>query len=141
MAEPLYDMSDMYPKPDEPSHIFALDWGDTIGFALVDEYGSVVMMGSSLDIDVITSLFRGLVDTDKVVHFVYEDLQTGQPWKKYGYQVLALTEICHEKQISCRSVQPSIWKNSFAGKIKPKLSKHANDAARMALYVQYKLSE
>ena len=116
--------------------IFAIDWGDTIGFALVDG-DTVVMMGSTEDSNFIISLFVTIASQYKI-NLVMEK-QIGKEVEEYTELIKNLRSIAKGYSVDIVTIHPSIWKNSYINRRKVSISNHGTDAAKQAVYVSKKL--
>lgn len=116
--------------------IFAVDWGDTVGFALVDGE-TVVMMGSTEDKSFILSLFVTIA-SQYTINLVMEK-QIGEEVEEYTELIRNLRNIAKGYSVDVITILPSIWKNSYINRRKISVSNHGMDAAKQALYVSNKL--
>lgn len=116
--------------------IFAIDWGDTIGFALVDGE-TIVMMGSTEDSNFIISLFLTILSQYKI-NLVLEK-QIGETKEKYTELIKTLQSVAKGCEVDVTAISPSVWKNSYINRRKVSVSNHGVDAAKQAMYVSKKL--
>ena len=116
--------------------IFAVDWGDTIGFALVDGE-TIVMMGSMKDSNFIVSIFVTVASQYKI-NLVMEK-QIGKEVEEYTELIKTLQSVAKWYSVDIVTIHPSIWKNSYINCRKVSVSNHGVDAAKQALYVSNKL--
>lgn len=120
--------------------IFAVDWGDTIGYSIIDEQSNILLLGNSLDPRIVINQFELAVSYYQNLSLVMER-QIGVKSERYQKFIGQLTDLTLLHKTEIYLVSPHIWKNSFVKTIKIRLTRHANDSAKMAIYSQNKLNK
>lgn len=113
--------------------IFSIDWGDTIGYSVIDNQSNILLIGNTLDQVYAKNQLELCAQYYNNLYLVMEK-QIGVKTERYSTFIGQLKEICLTFNVQIDYVLPHIWKNSYAKNLKIVLSKHSNDSARMGMY-------
>lgn len=121
---------------------FGIDYGDTVGFSIVDETGSLTLIGSSKDPKYCIEQLEQALNYYSELTVVIER-QIGVKVERYTNFVEKINLLASIPINGCTILEilPHVWKNSFVNKIKIKPTNHAIDSAKIALYGAFKNQE
>lgn len=119
---------------------FGIDYGDTVGYSVIDESGSVFLLGSNTDSQICIEQLELALKYYAEISVVMEK-QIGVKTERFTNFIEKVTLLCKLSNTPLLEVYPHIWKNSFIGRTKPKPSNHALDSVRISLFGIYKQSE
>lgn len=118
----------------KPKTIFSIDYGDTIGFSIIDNEFNLLLCGYTLNPIIVLDQLELFLQTynNKLVGI---EIQIGEMKETY-------TKFINEVRIKCASfttdlieINPSVWKNSPSIRFRPKLIKHSVDSAKIGHYI------
>lgn len=118
---------------------FGVDYGETVGFSIIDNNGSVIMLGSSKDSQLCLEQLELTLKYYPIINVVIEK-QIGVKTERFTKFIETVTLLCSLAKSELIEVYPHVWKNSFINRTKIKVTNHAQDSAKIALYGMYKKS-
>lgn len=119
---------------------FGIDYGDTTGFSIIDDQGFVILLGSHGDPQVCIDLLDTSIKYHSEISVVIEK-QIGVKTERFTNFIEKVNLLCSLSSTKIIEVLPHIWKKSFINKTKIKVSNHASDSAKIAIYGLYKQSK
>ena len=109
--------------------VLSIDWGETFGYSLVNEFGTALLCGSCSceEASKILPIFAGI---DNLI-IVAEHDPTGKN-KFINIMITVLSKFYDVNKIVY--ISPATWKYSKYAKVKPYITQHAVDSFRQSYY-------
>ena len=98
---------------------FGVDYGDTVGFSIIDNEDSIILVGSSKDPQVCIEQLQLALNYYPHINVIIEK-QIGVKTEKYSKFIKTITLLSSLGSAKLLEVDPHIWKNSFINKTKIK---------------------
>lgn len=115
---------------------FGVDYGEIVGFSLLDESGEVILIGSSKDSQICIEQIKLAFNYYSDITLVIEK-QIGVKTERFTKFIETVDLLCILNKVDTIEILPHIWKNSFINKSKIKPTNHAIDSAKIALFGAY----
>lgn len=119
---------------------FGIDYGETVGFSVVDSNGFVYLLGSNTDSQVCIEQLELALKYYAELSVVIEK-QVGVKTERFTNFIEKVNLLCKLNQAQLLEVYPHVWKNSFVNRTKINPTNHAKDSAKIALYGIYKSNQ